>query len=811
LRDATANNEWLEKDLAAGTHYWKVRSKDEFGNTSSYTSQVQQTLTDTLPAPGWIASSVSGQSIFLRWDPMEDVHDIERFEVERDSVIVALKGSPAKNTLSDKGLTDNKSPGYSYRVRAVDIYGNISAWSSAHVQTVPADVTPPIAPTWVETSVSGRAVRLLWDPIETDTIDHFEIERDSVVIGKSSNNTYTDNGLPDASYPYRIRAVDKSENIGPWSAATIQTVPNDTVPPGAPSAVRAVLSTDGVLITWSNPPQLDIAFYRIYVGTSGSGPWTIIGKKPYGQVFNHRQVAGGSTYYYKVTAIDQSDNESADSNIVSVVVALPLAPSNVRSQLSGNDIVLVWDHSIERNRFQYFEILKLTLGLNEEFNYSGVPDTAIWTIQAGTPSVNGSDLVIKSDGSTPDELFSISSFLYTTIELRQKWAGAIGHAVNWFGMLTPDLQNGFWFEAVTIGFLINAYVRKNGVTSGPFLLGTLDTSYHKFKFEWFIDLGAGSTPTVKIYFDDVLKATETTNVPTTSIPIWFRGTRATAGDVNIDWVTMSANDFAVVGTSKTLTFRDKSPVFISDPVYKIRTVHVLNETADSEEHEVTGLGAPTQPTGLRVAVPTAADGTFANRGAFQEPQFFYLTWYNNPEDDISHYEVWFVDGEEVLTPTWPDDYHLYDLMSKPNNNPAMKLWLYLYPSGSFVEDKHIAIIAVNDRGEKSPAAFYVLTGTAGDQPSQAPINFSGSVSGQNVPLHWSHPDFGSNMRHAIKILVERKVGAGAYSTIGVIPITSTSFTDSNLTTGAYTYRLSYSTIFDNDGSGQVTAGPFSVP
>src|SRR2546421_9358412 len=54
--------------------------------------------------------------------------------------------APTATTFSDTGLTASTS--YSYRVRATDAAGNLSAYSSTRMATTPAppDTTPPTAP-----------------------------------------------------------------------------------------------------------------------------------------------------------------------------------------------------------------------------------------------------------------------------------------------------------------------------------------------------------------------------------------------------------------------------------------------------------------------------------------------------------------------------------------------------------------------------------------------------------------------------------------------------------------------------------------
>jgi len=523
LRDTTTGNEWTEKDLAAGVHYWKLKSVDEYGNESSYTGQVQQTVTDALTAPAWI-----------------------------------------------------------------------------------------------ETSVSGRAVRLLWDPLEdVEDLDRFEVERDGAVIGKANGNTYADSGLPDGSYSYRVRAVDEYGNVGAWSSAASQSVPDDTTVPGAPSDVRAILEGDGVRVTWDNPTDTDIAYYLIYSGRSGSGPWTKIGKRPYGQTFHHRQVSGGQTVYYKVTAVDESDNESADSNVESIEIPLPDEPANLRAAKTGGDVVLYWDMQYLRERFVRFDVFKKSQDFEDDFNYAGSVDTSKWTdISSSSPAyVDGTRLNLYAAKS---QVISNESFLLGTLEMVVDFVVSGGHGLNWFGWLSTDLLNGIWIEATNQD--VRATVRRadTGATQ-VVVLGSVPGGSCACKLVWYKD---GSTFKVDIYCDTVLKHTFAANVPTVAMPIYLAGsTGASAPTIYVDDLVMSP-DFYFLGNSQEQAFRDKAPV-PSDSVYTVRNVHVLEETRDSDELLVS-FPIPTAPANFRSEKTAGGDVA--------------LAW-DAPEDDVE-FEIW---------------------------------------------------------------------------------------------------------------------------------------------------------------------------
>lgn len=78
--------------------------------------------------------------------------------------------------------------------------------------------------------------------------------------------------------------------------------------------------------------------YKVKVGTSSS-PWTVVSTQS-GVTFTHTGRNGGTTYYYKVSAIDSS-GESADSTQVSASPPIPTL-TNLTANAGNGQVALVW-------------------------------------------------------------------------------------------------------------------------------------------------------------------------------------------------------------------------------------------------------------------------------------------------------------------------------------------------------------------------------------------------------------------------------------------------------------------------------------
>lgn len=79
-----------------------------------------------------------------------------------------------------------------------------------------------------------------------------------------------------------------------------------------------------VVLNWGASPSSGVAGYRVLRGTASGGPYTLVNTALVpGTTYRDSTVVGGLTYYYVVAAVDGSNNQSANSNQVQVVVPNP--------------------------------------------------------------------------------------------------------------------------------------------------------------------------------------------------------------------------------------------------------------------------------------------------------------------------------------------------------------------------------------------------------------------------------------------------------------------------------------------------------
>ena len=397
--------------LTTSTSYtYRVRAVDAAGNRSSYSNTATVTtsaIPDTTPptAPGNLAATASSNSaIGLTWTASTDNVGVTGYRIERCSGtgcsnFVQIATTSGATTFSDGGLTASTS--YSYRVRAADDAGNLSAYSNTASATTQAgsDTTPPSAPSnLAATASSNTAIGLTWTA-STDNVGvtGYRIERCAgsgcssfAQIGTTTTaTTFSDSGLTaSTSYSYRVRATDAAGNLSAYSntaSATTQAA-SDTTPPTAPANLAASASSSSAIgLTWTaSTDNVGVTGYRIERCTgSGCSSYAQIGTTTTATTFSDTGLTASTSYSYRVRATDAAGNLSAYSNTASATTQAasdttpPTAPSNLTATASSSSAIgLTWTASTDNVGVTGYRIERCSGSSCSSFAQVGTTTTA---------------------------------------------------------------------------------------------------------------------------------------------------------------------------------------------------------------------------------------------------------------------------------------------------------------------------------------------------------------------------------------------------------------------------------------------------
>ncbi len=153
-----------------------------------------------------------------------------------------------------------------------------------------------------------------------------------------------------------IRTAYNNQNTPETYLSFGQEQEIDNTPPGAPQNVAAIAQPGGSIdITWDDVNETGInesgvVSYSIKRSGNSGGTYSEVGtitdNESNRYVFTDNSVITGTTYYYVVTAIDGSNNESANSSEVSAT-ADGVSPQLDSVIVNGDQLTLYYDEALD--------------------------------------------------------------------------------------------------------------------------------------------------------------------------------------------------------------------------------------------------------------------------------------------------------------------------------------------------------------------------------------------------------------------------------------------------------------------------------
>ena len=258
-------------------------------------------------------------------------------------------GTSTATTATVTGLTNGSS--YIFKVAAINSAGtgNYSSASSS-VQLVGA----PGAPTSVVGTTGDAQVSLVWSAPSsnggasiTDYVIQYSSDSGSTWFtfadGTSSTTTATVTGLTNgSSYLFKVAAVN-SAGTGTYSSASSSVLVGT---PGAPTSVVGTTGDAQVSLVWSAPSSnggASITDYVVQFSSNSGTSWsTFADGTSTATTATVTGLTNGSSYVFKVAAVNSAGTGAYSSSSSSVLVGTPGSPTSVVGTTGDAQVVLVW-------------------------------------------------------------------------------------------------------------------------------------------------------------------------------------------------------------------------------------------------------------------------------------------------------------------------------------------------------------------------------------------------------------------------------------------------------------------------------------
>ncbi len=301
------------------------------------------------------SNGVSSRQINLSWYPSTDDEGVTAYAIYRNvNGVPVYYGITGATNMAVVGLSPSTS--YSFSVTALDSHANESLASttiSSTLAATPVDTQSPTAPgSLTATATSPSSVNLSWIA-SSDNIGvvRYDIYRGSSKITSTSGTSLAVGGLSAATaYTFNVYALDAAGNRS--SAATaIAITQNASSPPTTPTNLIAQgVSQTQINLSWGQSYDNEDGYNVLYQIFRNNILVVTVGSNS----FNDSGLVSGSSYAYKVYAVDSSGALSSAATATGTTqgstadTTKPTRPSNlVATQYSSTSAKLIWSASTD--------------------------------------------------------------------------------------------------------------------------------------------------------------------------------------------------------------------------------------------------------------------------------------------------------------------------------------------------------------------------------------------------------------------------------------------------------------------------------
>ncbi len=332
----------------------------------------------TLPAPKGFTLSQTDTYVKLSWNAVSGAYGYLLGKAEPSDDEYKYLAETTSTTYLDYEVSSGTT--YYYIIYGDDAEGNVGGYSEKSI-TFTGDSgggdnpggggdnpggggsSKPNTPSGLKASVSSSCIELTWNSVSN--ADYYNIYRCGEANGSyayltSTNSSYyTDcNVISGVTYYYKVSAENnngesslssyvygKVTSSGGGGGGGDGGGGGGATKPSAPTGLKATSQSSYIELTWNSVS--DAVKYYIYRSTSSSGSYSLLDES-YTTSYQDKVVSAGTTYYYKVSAVNYAGEGSKSSYAYCKYEGPALAPCDpkgVQVSQGYSSVTIKWEVS----------------------------------------------------------------------------------------------------------------------------------------------------------------------------------------------------------------------------------------------------------------------------------------------------------------------------------------------------------------------------------------------------------------------------------------------------------------------------------
>jgi len=748
LASGVSSTSYTDSSVSNGTTYYYKVAAVNAGGISPLSSEVSATPQVPAPAaPTNLIATAGNAQVSLTWTASSGAASYNIYRSTTSGAETLLASAVSSTSYSDSSVSNGTT--YYYKVAAVNAGGTSPL--SSEVSATP-QVPAPAAPTNLTASAGNAQVSLTWTASSGATT--YNVYRsttsgaETLLASAVSSTSYADSSVTNGTtYYYKVAAVNAG-GTSPLSSE-VSATPQVAAPP-APTNLVATAGNAQVSLTWT--ASSGATSYNIYRATT-SGTETLLQSGVSSTTFTDSSVTNGTTYYYKVAAVNAGGTSPLSSEVSATPqVAAPAAPTNLTATAGNAQVSLTWttssgatSYNIYRSTTSGAETLLASGVSSTSYTDSSVSNGTTYYYKVAALNAGGTSPLSSEVSATPQVPAPAAPTNLTAT------AGNAQVSLTWTASSGATSYNVYRSTSSGAETLLASAVSGTSYSDSSVTNGT--TYYYKVAA-----VNAGGTSPL---------SSEVSATPGTTVTL-----------------TPIANAYTRDGSYATTNFGGATLLQLKDGgsgwdryiflQFNISTLTTVNSATLQLYGNIDG----TSPTDLGVAVYGVAGNAWTENA---------ITWNTQPAIGTT------VLASNTITNSTPQWYsfnltsYIQAAKASGATEVSMALEMTTYDTGGYVQ--------FNSREASSNPPQLVITGGTVAAPA-APTNLTASAGNAQVSLSWT----GSSGATSYNIYRSTSSG-GEGSTPYLTGVTTTSFTDTGVSNGT-TYYYEVTAVNSGGESGE---------